>query len=402
MGDGEARSARRCASLASISLALLESFDRLRCLGRRSVLALSGIAVGCAAVVALLNIGHNAARDAIAAFQGLGAHLLVAGFRAQPGVTRPAPAALDRTALAAAVPGLEQAAPILSYATDVHHAGRSASAMILGTTANLAAVLDLRLARGRFLSDFDVSSTYAVAGARVARELKLQTGDRLRMDGYVFEVVGIAAALPRNPLLPVSADDTVFVPIAGMRRFLAAPEINHVLARGRDTARLDADAQALKTWLEGVSGRTVDVQIPRHLLDGLSRQSATFTRLLAGLGGISLLVGGVGVMNVMLMSVGERRREIGVRLALGARGRDIRHLFLAEAALLSIAGALAGTLLGLAAAYGFVRFSGWRFALSALSLPLGILSSLAVGLFFGLHPALAAARLQPVQALRDD
>lgn len=107
-------------------------------------------------------------------------------------------------------------------------------------------------------------------------------------------------------------------------------------------------------------------------------------------------------MNVMLMNVSERRREIGVRMALGARPQDIAWLFLLEAAVLSITGALAGAAAGLLAGYAFVWVSGWTFSLSAPSLPLGIVSSLLIGMFFGLHPALAAARLQPVEALRDD
>ncbi len=107
-------------------------------------------------------------------------------------------------------------------------------------------------------------------------------------------------------------------------------------------------------------------------------------------------------MNVMLMNVTERRREIGIRIALGAKSRDIRNLFLMEAATLSIAGSVLGACFGLTIAYFFTRFSGWSFDLDPLSLPLGIGSSLIIGLFFGLYPALSAARLQPVQALRDD
>ncbi len=146
----------------------------------------------------------------------------------------------------------------------------------------------------------------------------------------------------------------------------------------------------------------IGVQIPQQLLEGMAQQSRMFSWLLAGLGGISLLVGGVGVMNVMVMNVSERRREIGVRMALGARPRDIAGLFLLEAVVLSACGALIGAVCGVVAAWLFVFFSDWSaFSLSALSLPLGIGSSLAIGLFFGLNPAMTAARLEPVQALRD-
>ncbi|WEZ89496.1 FtsX-like permease family protein [Pseudomonas sp. NyZ480] len=134
----------------------------------------------------------------------------------------------------------------------------------------------------------------------------------------------------------------------------------------------------------------------------MADQSSLFRWLLGGFAGIALLLGGVGVMNVMVMNVAERRREIGVRLALGARARDIAWLFLLEAILLTGAGASTGALVGLVGAWRFAVASGWRFTVDGSSLPLGVGSSLIVGVFFGLQPALAAARLQPVVALRDD
>lgn len=393
----------------SFTQALRESLGSLRLLGRRSLLALLGIAVGCASVIALLNIGHNAVNEAISTFKSMGSNILVAHFAFIPGVdVKPAPSTLDTQALTRTIPTITHAAPITLYSTRVRFHGKGIDTNITGTSSDLAAVLDLQIEQGRFLSDYDRQTTYAVLGADIAKQLKvanqpIRIGSQLQIGEYLFEVIGILAAQGPNPLLPGSIDHSIILPIEAMRRLRPAPEIGSVIARARDTTTLSSDAVSLRDYLVSLSkGRRVEVEIPKQLLDGLTRQARTFSYLLAGLGGISLLVGGVGVMNVMLMNVSERRREIGVRMALGARPVDIGMLFMLEAAILSIAGAMVGSLLGVAAGYLFVKFSGWVFTLSLFSLPLGIASSLVIGLFFGINPALAAARLQPVEALRDD
>ena len=148
-------------------------------------------------------------------------------------------------------------------------------------------------------------------------------------------MIGIINTLPTNALIPVAVDESVILPINGMRRLRPSPEITNVIGKVVSTADLPTTANELHRYMsERLNGRDVDVQIPQYLLDGLKRQANTFSYLLAGLGGISLLAGGVGVMNVMLMNVSERRREIGIRMALGARPRDIRDLFLLEAGIL--------------------------------------------------------------------
>ncbi|MBD8186788.1 ABC transporter permease [Pseudomonas viridiflava] len=393
----------------SLRQIVLEPLSSLRLLGRRSLLALLGIAVGCASVVALLNIGHNAASEAISAFKGLGSDMLVVSYAAAPGVkTRPAPSALDTRAVTDAVSGILHIAPVMTLSTKVRLSGRTYDASVVGTSSDLLRVLDLKVDQGRFLSDFDRRSTYAVLGAQTARSLgvtSLEKGMdlRIQIEGYLFEVIGVLAERGENPLIPVSVDHAILVPIEGMRRVSGKPEISNIIAKGSHAETLAVDAQALAGFLQTLSpGRDVHIQIPQQLIDGLAQQSRTFSYLLLGLGSISLLGGGVGVMNVMVMSVSERRREIGIRMAVGARPIDIGRLFLLEAVVLSVAGASSGALIGLGAAWGFSMISGWAFSLSLSSLPLGVGSSLVVGLFFGLSPALAAARLELVQALRDD
>lgn len=388
-----------------------EPLDNLHRLGRRAWLAVLGIAVGCMAVVALLSIGHNAEREALSVFEGLGSDLLVANVLAPEGghaQSAQASTRFDTRALHAALPPLAAVAALSIASADARLAGRMLSTTVLGSSAELAEVIDLHMAQGRFLSPFDAHSTHVVLGANVAAEwakagVQVRPGDPVQLGGYLFQVIGILRPRGHNPLLPLAVDDSILMPLESMGRLVSRPQVATVLARYASTTPLAQAAPALRQALQrAIPRHDVDVQVPQLLLEGLARQSRLFSWLLTGLGSIALLVGGIGVMNVMLMNVAERRREIGVRLALGARPQDIAGLFLVEALMLAAVGALLGAVVGLIAAWAFVQHSGWAaFSLSVSALPLGIGSALLAGLVFGLSPALAAARLTPVQALRD-
>ncbi|RQO50479.1 ABC transporter permease [Pseudomonas sp. KBW05] len=392
----------------SLSQLLHEAFVSLRTLGKRSLLALLGIVIGSSSVVALINIGHNAAVDAALIFKDMGTDTLVAQFPAKVGSSSPMRKHLDLDSVRQAVPGIAHIGALSLFSGPVVFHGRTANANIVGSTPDIQDAMRLSLREGRFLSDFDANETFAVIGGQLAQALStpgdpLKLGERLRINDYLFLIVGILHSQPRALLMPVQGDESLFIPAEGMQRIYANPQIGNVVIRAAPGQDMEAMANAASAVLQRqLTDHSVDIQVPQQMIDGMTRQSRTFAYLLLALGAISLVGGGVGVMNVMLMNVSERRREIGIRMALGARQRDIRNLFLLEAVTLTAVGAACGAVLGMTAAWLYAWLSGWAFTLAAAALPLGVGSTLLVGLFFGIYPAVSASRLQPVEALRDE
>ena len=383
-----------------------EAIGNLHAMRQRSLLALLGIVIGTAAVIAMIAIGETAKQQALGQFKAMGTDLLaVHQDSAQPG--RPAPFTPGDAAALRDRPEIDAVAPLALAGMEIAHGRNRVTASVAGVTGDLPPVARLRVAEGRFLSEFDGGQTFAVLGAGLARQLGGEgtppaVGDAVRMGGYGYTVIGVLEETVPNPLLPVDLNGAAFVPLPGMRRIAPAAGITTLVARMAPGVGDEAARQAAAAHFAGPRPRPVVVQSARQLIAAMAEQMQVYTLLLAAIGGISLVVGGVGVMNVMLMSVVERRREIGVRLAVGARPRDIRAMFLVEALTLSLAGGALGTALGTGAAVLYAQTAGWPFALPAAALPLGLGMSVAVGLFFGFYPAVRASRLDPIQALRGE
>lgn len=392
-----------------LGIVFTEAFDNLRGVKQRTFLSLVGILVGAASVVALINIGENAAVESTRQFRSMGTDILVVqGGLAIPSGGRPMDQD-DINGIPNAIGSTSTPAPFAISQVQVWFEGKAVFTTAVGATPQLSQLARLHLKSGRFISDFDNDSTFVVIGRGLADSLEknqspIHIGDKIRVDDYVYSVVGILENMVRNPLVIVDFNDSLIMPIKSIRRTLSTNgEIASALIKVPDDQNPSDVAKKISTYLKAKTGNSdIQTQSAEQLIEGLKRQTQLFTILLAGIGAISLVVGGVGIMNVMLSGLSERRREIGVRMAIGGRRQDILIMVLLEAILLTLIGGILGTLLGLSLAYFFAFFSHWDFSLSPLALITGLCMSVFVGLFFGTYPAVKASKMSPIVALSMD
>lgn len=386
-----------------------EALTSLRLNPQRAVLAVIGIVLGVASVTAMVSVGVAARAEARDRFKALGTETLVVykrgGGPSQP--TRPIRAE-DVALLPGRAPTIALAAPVLQVFGSATHGGRPLeSNAMLGVTADFASLNQLALRDGRFISDLDVHRPFCVLGSQVAEEISRETGhqdlvgETVTLAGRLFTVVGVLDRSGASNLVPFRVNAGVMVHLSTAQRAFAGTEIQLVVARMVS----DADPDAASAEVRGYFGRLgvpVRVASAEQLVDALQQQMRLFTLLLAAVGGISLVVGGASAMNVMLTSVTERRREVGIRRALGARRGEIRSQFLTEAIALALAGGILGIAIGVAVTFGICLYAGWAFSLSGMAMALGFVVASTVGVFFGAYPASRAAALDPITALRAD
>ncbi len=387
-----------------IKQVIIEAVGNLLAARQRSILALIGIMVGAGAVIAMLNVGTIAREETLRQFRQMGTDILLLRVESPQGLGDLPLAQAE--ALPATIPSLIGIAPFMIGGGNASFEGNSRNAGQLGVTEAFAALARLRVAQGRFISRHDRFEPFVVLGASLATQLStpyatVRPGSSVRVGRYVFTVIGILENALASPMLPTDVNEAMFFSLPNARRIMSAPNLSWAVGRIAPDADAEATGRAITTVLQPALGtQTLQVQSARSLIAGMESQMQLFTLLLGAVGSIALVLGGVGVMNIMLVSIQERRREIGVRLAIGARRSDIRFLFLAEAAALSVVGGAFGILLGIAGAWGFAVLSGWDYVFSATAVPLGAGVSIAVGLFFGFYPAVMASRLDPIVALR--
>ena len=376
----------------------------------RTVLGLLGIMIGIASIIAMISTGEIATAQSRKQFESLGIDLLTISTRdeAPPGEGI---ALADALILAHEIPSITASAPVIRTSAAFNHAGKPVgNGSIQGVTATFAALNKLDPARGRFISDLDIERMWCVVGADIAQAMRRAgtlevLGATIEMKGRFFEVAGELKAREESYGLPyqVEADRSVFIPITTARRIAPEEPIKLIVARADVQVHHEQAVADVSEWFaERAPGLELEINSPKQLIAQMESQLALMTMLLGAVGSISLIVGGIGVMNIMLVTVSERRTEIGVRRAIGARRGDIQGQFLLEAIMLSALGGAFGVAAGIAVTWGVCQYTEWEFFVSTTPIAVGLGVSSSVGLFFGFQPAHQAARLDPIVALQGE
>ena len=381
----------------------------------RTILTMLGIIIGVAAVVAMLSIGAGAQAAVEANLTSLGVNTI----ELSPGYRRGRQRGVEGNSVQMTVadwralerlPGVESSFPLRTSSAQLVYGSANWNCGVRGTTNEFFTIQNWDISRGRVFTDSEVNSgsMVCVLGLKPATELFGGTdpvGETIRIKGFPFRVVGVLAEKGGSGWS--NRDDIVIVPyVTLLGRLVGEVHISSVTLQAHS-----------KDEVEELGQQAVDLLNQRHRIENpkeggfesynqaanasvVGDSTRIFSTLLGGVASVSLLVGGIGIMNLMLVSVTERVREIGIRMAVGARGQDILTQFLTEAVLISIAGGAVGLLLGAGIAHWVAGLAGWPTIISESSVLLAFGTSAFVGIFFGFYPAFRASKLDPIEALR--
>ncbi len=389
-----------------------ESLSNLLSAKLRSFLAILGVLVGTASVVALVSGGQLATEHALAQFKELGTDLLAVSFqdmsREQSNNANREAEAQKIYSILERLNNVELSAPYAIDFSPIHYEGKELRGSVIGATAALQNILKLRLSQGRFISDLDENQPFCVLGRALYDKLvglgmfdvldqQVRVGDRF------YTVVGVLDKTPENMFFLVDINNSVVIPAFAALSLNSYVSLNNIvfkLKQDQDIGKIKEELN--QKFSQFLPSKKPFFRSPQEIINSMKKQNETFTLLLGFIGSIALIVGGIGVMNIMLVSVVERRREIGVRMAVGAKRSDIQLMFLTEAVVLTLFGGLLGVLLGEAVALFTALISGWEFHFYMLPLLIGFFVSALVGIFFGFYPARKASLLDPIETLRSE
>lgn len=381
----------------------------------RSALTVLGITIGVLSVILCTAVGNGVRQQILGQVQALGSNsiFVMPGQQKRGGVavgTKPSMKPKDAVAIRKECPSIVAVAATLQRPTQIKFGNKNSMTNIICTEPDYLVIQNFRVESGRFLTERDVSSMkkVCVIGKTTAQDLfgdEVPLGKMIRIQGVAFRIVGIMAlkgsAMFGNP------DDQVYIPVtAGMKLVFGVDYVTQLNAQVGEVSRNEQAKQEMEKTLRKMhrikDGDESDFTIfsQAELLRSVNVIGTALTLLLAGIASISLVVGGIGIMNIMIVSVTERTREIGIRKAVGARNRDILFQFLIESMTVTLLGGTIGILAGLGISNLIASLLGWSSIVSPLWIGLSFFSSTAIGIFFGIYPAYQASQLDPIEALR--
>jgi putative ABC transport system permease protein len=385
----------------------------------RTALTMLGIIIGIGAVIALVGIGQGADQTVQQQIANLGSNMLfvssgsmnMGGLRLGWGATKTL-VREDVAAMLKECPAVAAAAPGTQTSAQVVFENDNWGTRITGTTPDYFDIRTWDFQSGAGFTDDDVNnaSNVAVLGDTVRKNLFGSTepaGKTIRIGNLPFKVVGVLVAKGQSPAMNEDQDDVIIVPLTTLQKKITGqPWLRFVMVSARSRSGSYAAQQQIQALLRDRHRIRADqpddftVRNLADLADLASEASKVMTALLASIAGVSLLVGGIGIMNIMLVSVTERTREIGVRMAIGATEGDVQRQFLTEAVVMSLTGGIVGIGAGVGASLVIASTAGWPILVSGGAIAGAAAVAMAIGIFFGYYPAQKAARLDPIEALR--
>jgi putative ABC transport system permease protein len=397
------------------------SFRALRVNKMRSALTMLGIIIGVGAVIAMLAVGTGASKRIAEQISSMGSNLLIilpgattaGGVRMGAG-TQPTLTLADADAIQKECPAVQNVAPVLNGVAQVIYGHQNWSTGIVGTTPSMLIVRDWPVASGRPFIDQDVKTATKVCllGQTVVDNLfgdASPVGQVVRIKNVPFTVVGVLATKGQSPQ-GQDQDDTIYVPVTTAQKKLFGTSfpgmVRIIMVKAKSTEDLGSAEKQINELLRQrhhigpKQENDFTVRNLTQIMQTAEQSTEVMTLLLGAIASVSLLVGGIGIMNIMLVSVTERTREIGIRMAMGAKTWDIRLQFIIEALTLSLIGGVAGIIVGISGSKIVSILAGWSTVVSPFSILIAFGFSGLVGIFFGFYPAYKASLLDPIEALR--
>ncbi|MFK9090407.1 ABC transporter permease [Bacillus salipaludis] len=367
----------------------------------RSALTMLGMIIGVSSVIILVSIAQGSAKNVTSQINQLGTNLLTINtFETDLALTE------DKISELSKLNGVKAVSPVVSGRVNVKKDRTSSQVTLTGTNAFYSVVRDTKVSNGRFITDLDIEyrQKIAVIGSETASTFfgaDNPVGQYLQIDGTSFKVVGVLVS--KGSSMGQSGDNVVIVPLSTGQRLVKSTTINQVYLQGKSEDQMDYVMNEVEMAMASLYPNKSDsysVTNQQDIMDTMSSVSDTMTMMLGGIASISLLVGGIGIMNIMLVSVSERTKEIGIRKAIGAKRRDVLLQFLIEAVVLSGVGGIIGILTGVGIGKLLSTILNLTVSFTSSVMLLSFLFSLAVGVIFGVFPANKASKLNPIQALR--